>query len=133
MINLHDRLKQAVALREACDKRIRALGGLIEQVAEAEENTRTMNDVVLAKIASPVLPDLADRAQAFHRLLREMDAMDGRWLKRVDRPADVERAANGTTVNGKPIEVTQPVPVVDGDRIQLSAWTVITLRRGDAR
>ncbi|GAA5079291.1 hypothetical protein HNP84_009869 [Thermocatellispora tengchongensis] len=51
---------------------------------------------------------------------------DGSWLL-VD-----PGSANGTTVNGasEPLEPNVPVPVGDGDRIQLGAWTVITLRKG---
>jgi hypothetical protein len=51
---------------------------------------------------------------------------DGGWLL-VD-----PGSANGTTVNGAPgpLEPNVPVPVGDGDRIQLGAWTVITLRKG---
>ncbi|MFI0369303.1 FHA domain-containing protein [Actinomadura sp. 1N219] len=38
-------------------------------------------------------------------------------------------STNGTTVNGgqDPIEVNVPVPVADGDRIHVGAWTTITL------
>ncbi|MEV0585881.1 FHA domain-containing protein [Nonomuraea sp. NPDC050310] len=37
-------------------------------------------------------------------------------------------SANGTEVNGQPVEPNVPVPLGDGDRIHLGAWTVITLR-----
>lgn len=49
---------------------------------------------------------------------------DGTWLL-VD-----PGSANGTQVNGRPIEVNVPVPVGAGDRIHLGAWTVLTLREG---
>ncbi|MEV2265010.1 FHA domain-containing protein [Nonomuraea africana] len=38
-------------------------------------------------------------------------------------------SANGTMVNGKPLQMNVPVPVGEGDRIHLGAWTLITLRR----
>ncbi|GIH73994.1 hypothetical protein Plo01_04230 [Planobispora longispora] len=38
-------------------------------------------------------------------------------------------SANGTVVNGRQVGVNEPVPVGDGDRIHLGAWTLITLRR----
>ncbi|MBG0829677.1 FHA domain-containing protein [Planomonospora sp. ID67723] len=38
-------------------------------------------------------------------------------------------SANGTAVNGRQIGINEPVPVGDGDRIHLGAWTLITLRR----
>ncbi|MDF5751884.1 FHA domain-containing protein [Spongiactinospora sp. TRM90649] len=51
---------------------------------------------------------------------------DGTWML-VD-----PGSANGTAVNGSRESLPQnvPVPVGDGDRIQLGAWTVITLRKG---
>ncbi|TDB87955.1 FHA domain-containing protein [Actinomadura sp. KC216] len=41
-------------------------------------------------------------------------------------------STNGTTLNGgtDPIEVNVPVPVTDGDRIHVGAWTTITLQEG---
>lgn len=38
-------------------------------------------------------------------------------------------STNGTTLNGgtEPIEVNRPVPVTDGDRVHVGAWTTITL------
>ena len=39
-------------------------------------------------------------------------------------------SANGTLVNGREIARGALVPLCDGDRINLGAWTVITVRRG---
>jgi hypothetical protein len=41
-------------------------------------------------------------------------------------------STNGTTLNDgtTPLEVGQPVPLVDGDRIHLGAWTTITIHAG---
>jgi hypothetical protein len=41
-------------------------------------------------------------------------------------------SSNGTYVNGStdPIRPNQPVPVGDGDRIHVGAWTTLTLRTG---
>lgn len=39
-------------------------------------------------------------------------------------------SANGTLVNGKTVEVNVPVPLADGDRVHVGAWTLITVRRG---
>ncbi|MGH3189978.1 MAG: FHA domain-containing protein [Streptosporangiaceae bacterium] len=39
-------------------------------------------------------------------------------------------SANGTLLNGREIPVGDLVPLQDGDRIYLGAWTVITVRRG---
>jgi pSer/pThr/pTyr-binding forkhead associated (FHA) protein len=38
-------------------------------------------------------------------------------------------SANGTLVNGTEIPVGNPVPLRDGDRISLGAWTSITVHR----
>ena len=45
-------------------------------------------------------------------------------------------SANGTLVNGSEIGIGDQVPLHDGDRINLGAWTAITVRRtttGDPR
>jgi pSer/pThr/pTyr-binding forkhead associated (FHA) protein len=39
-------------------------------------------------------------------------------------------SANGTHLNGREIPVGDLVPLRDGDRINLGAWTVITVHRG---
>jgi pSer/pThr/pTyr-binding forkhead associated (FHA) protein len=38
-------------------------------------------------------------------------------------------SANGTLLNGRKIAIGDMVPLHDGDRINLGAWTVITVRR----
>jgi len=38
-------------------------------------------------------------------------------------------SANGTQVNGADIPVGEKVPLRDGDRINVGAWTAITVRR----
>jgi len=48
---------------------------------------------------------------------------DGNW-------SVVDSSANGIRVNGKDIPAGQTVPLRDGDRIHLGAWTVITIVRG---
>ncbi|WP_158719387.1 FHA domain-containing protein, partial [Streptomyces sp. NBRC 110035] len=51
---------------------------------------------------------------------------DGNWAV-VD-----QNSTNGTTVNGgeEPIQPFVPVPLQDGDRVHVGAWTTITIRRG---
>ncbi|MFR9796202.1 FHA domain-containing protein [Streptomyces sp. MS06] len=51
---------------------------------------------------------------------------DGTWAV-VD-----QNSTNGTTVNGgeEPIQPFVPVPLRDGDRVHVGAWTTITVRRG---
>jgi len=39
-------------------------------------------------------------------------------------------SANGTLLNGRQIAVGEPVTLHEGDRINLGAWTVITVHRG---
>jgi hypothetical protein len=39
---------------------------------------------------------------------------------------------NGTIVNGKEIPTAVPVPLHDGDRIHLGAWTLITVSKADS-
>jgi pSer/pThr/pTyr-binding forkhead associated (FHA) protein len=42
-----------------------------------------------------------------------------------------QNSTNGTTVNGsdEPIQPFVPVPLQDGDRVHVGAWTTITVRR----
>ncbi|MEU1787968.1 FHA domain-containing protein [Streptomyces sparsogenes] len=51
---------------------------------------------------------------------------DGGWAV-VDQDS-----TNGTTINGaeEPIQPYVPVPLQDGDRVHVGAWTTITVRRG---
>lgn len=51
-------------------------------------------------------------------------APDGTWA--VLDPG----SANGTLLNGRKLATGTPIPLRDGDRINLGAWTVITVRRG---
>lgn len=43
-----------------------------------------------------------------------------------------QNSTNGTTINGgeEPIQPYVPVPLGDGDRVHVGAWTTITIRRG---
>ncbi|MFI1102621.1 FHA domain-containing protein [Streptomyces melanogenes] len=51
---------------------------------------------------------------------------DGSWAV-VD-----QNSTNGTTINGaeEPIQPYVPVPLQDGDRVHVGAWTTLTVRRG---
>ncbi|MBO1334053.1 FHA domain-containing protein [Streptomyces sp. VRA16 Mangrove soil] len=51
---------------------------------------------------------------------------DGTWAV-VD-----QNSTNGTTVNGgeEPIQPFVPIPLQDGDRVHVGAWTTITIHRG---
>jgi pSer/pThr/pTyr-binding forkhead associated (FHA) protein len=66
---------------------------------------------------SPVDPGIS----RLHALL--LPAADGSWA--VLDPG----SANGTLLNGREIAPGDLVPLHDGDRINLGAWTVITVRR----
>ena len=39
-------------------------------------------------------------------------------------------SANGTLLNGRKIAIGDLVPLHDGDRINIGAWTMITVHRG---
>lgn len=43
-----------------------------------------------------------------------------------------QNSTNGTTINGgeDPIQPYVPIPLTDGDRVHVGAWTTITIRRG---
>jgi len=67
--------------------------------------------------APPVDPGIS----RLHALL--LPAADGSWT--VLDPG----SANGTLLNGQEIAPGDLIPLHDGDRINLGAWTAITLRR----
>ena len=58
-----------------------------------------------------------------HALLQEQP--DGSWVV-IDQDS-----TNGTTLNGAPdaIDAHQPIPLKDGDRIHVGAWTTVTVHR----
>lgn len=71
--------------------------------------------------------DLADQpvdpgVSRLHAVLTP--APDGTWC--INDPG----SANGTFVNGRELPVGRPVTLHEGDRINLGAWTVITVHRG---
>lgn len=61
-----------------------------------------------------------------HQHAMLVQQQDGTWAV-VD-----QNSTNGTTVNGgeEPIQPFVPVPLQDGDRVHVGAWTTITIRRG---
>jgi hypothetical protein len=72
-------------------------------------------DVDLA--GPPADPGISHR----HAVLRACP--DGGWSVQ-----DTD-STNGTTVNDDPVPISAAVPLADGDRIHLGAWTTLTLRR----
>jgi len=71
--------------------------------------------------------DLADRpvdpgVSRLHAVLTS--APDGTWF--ISDPG----SANGTLVNGLELSIGEAVTLHEGDRINLGAWTVITVHRG---
>jgi pSer/pThr/pTyr-binding forkhead associated (FHA) protein len=71
--------------------------------------------------------DLADRpvdpgVSRLHAVLTA--APNGTWS--ISDPG----SANGTLVNGREIAIGETVTLHEGDRINLGAWTVITVHRG---
>ena len=67
------------------------------------------------------VPPVDPGISRLHALL--LPAADGSWA--VLDPG----SANGTLLNGREIEPGDLIPLRDGDRINLGAWTAITLRR----
>jgi pSer/pThr/pTyr-binding forkhead associated (FHA) protein len=71
--------------------------------------------------------DLADRpvdpgVSRLHAVLTS--ASDGTWF--ISDPG----SANGTFVNSRELAIGERVTLHEGDRINLGAWTVITVHRG---
>ncbi|TYK48292.1 hypothetical protein [Actinomadura decatromicini] len=88
-------LAEAERLRDGFAGRLRGIAAVLAELRGTEADARRARDEVLAKIASPVLPDppelsaaLADRLAAVSR-----PARGGGWNDLAVRVADLERAA----------------------------------------
>ncbi|MGI5489171.1 hypothetical protein [Microtetraspora malaysiensis] len=87
-------LEQAARIRAEYSDRARRLGDRIAQVAEAENEARSVRDTVLVKIVSPALPALPDQAAALRDRLSALDTAGDRWLELVERLTGLERAVD---------------------------------------
>lgn len=92
-------LEEAVRLREGFADRIAGIAAVLDALRGTEAEARRVRDEVLAKIASPVLPDLpdmsatlADRLAAVGRPPHGTAARGGGWNDLADRVADLDRA-----------------------------------------
>ncbi|MEU9022220.1 hypothetical protein [Actinomadura sp. NPDC048394] len=94
-------LEEARRLRDGFADRIAGIATVLDALRGAEAEARRARDEVLAKIASPVLPDLpdmsatlADRLAAVGRPPHGTAARAGGWNDLAGRVADLERAMN---------------------------------------
>ncbi|MCC5579024.1 hypothetical protein IMZ11_25695 [Microtetraspora sp. AC03309] len=87
-------LEQAARIRAEYGDRAHRLGDRIAQVADAENEARSIRDTVLVKIASPALPALPDQAAALRDRLGALDTVGDRWLELVERLTGLERAVD---------------------------------------
>ncbi|MEU6402273.1 FHA domain-containing protein [Streptomyces sp. NPDC046985] len=96
----------------------RTLGGNQVTIGRRRHSTGDTPDIDLS--VPPEDPGVSHQ----HAVLVQQP--DGSWAV-VD-----QNSTNGTTVNGsdEPIQPFVPVPLRDGDRVHVGAWTTITIRRG---
>jgi hypothetical protein len=89
------RLEDAVRIRDEHDERVRGIEAAIALVEAAEHEAVEAQDQVLAKIASPALPELPVLAAPLRDRLAALGALrgDGRWLDLATRAAELEQAA----------------------------------------
>jgi hypothetical protein len=89
------RLEDAVRIRDEHDERVRGIEATIALVEAAEHEAVEAKDQVLAKIASPALPELPVLAAPLRDRLAALGALrgDGRWLELATRAAELEQAA----------------------------------------
>ncbi|MCW2859897.1 MAG: hypothetical protein JWP48_1605 [Actinoallomurus sp.] len=89
------RLEDAVRIRDEHDERVRGIEATIALVEAAEHEAVTAQDQVLAKIASPALPELPVLAAPLRDRLAALGGLrgDGRWLELATRAAELEQAA----------------------------------------
>ncbi|MFL6054483.1 MAG: hypothetical protein ACJ72W_16425 [Actinoallomurus sp.] len=102
---LRSRLEEAVRVRAEYDQRLRRIEETIGQIRAVEDEARLVCDQVLAKIASPMLPDLPESSAVLADRLAATRTVRGRWTDAAERVAQLEAAvASGldqarTTVN----------------------------------
>ena len=99
-----------------------------------------LRDQIAGRAPPPDAHLLADQPDApFRGVFRKLDprAETARRLHAVLTPAPDGTwsildpgSANGTLVNGREIAIGETVTLHEGDRINLGAWTVITVHRG---
>jgi hypothetical protein len=89
---LRSRLEEAVRVRAEYDQRLRRIEETIGQIRAAEDEATRVRDQVLAKIASPVLPDLPQSSAALADRLAAMRTVRGRWTEAAERVAQLEAA-----------------------------------------
>jgi hypothetical protein len=89
------RLEDAARIRDEHDERVRGIEATIALVEAAEHEAVEAQDHVLAKIASPALPELPVLAAPLRDRLAALGALrgDGRWLELATRAAELEQAA----------------------------------------
>ncbi|WP_285777308.1 hypothetical protein [Microtetraspora sp. NBRC 13810] len=90
----HRVLEDALAIRTGFGERVRELAGRIAAVAAAEDAARAARDLVLVKIASPVLPGLPDQAGTLRDRLAALGGSHaaGDWAELARRTGELERA-----------------------------------------
>ncbi|GAA0403045.1 hypothetical protein Acor_33780 [Acrocarpospora corrugata] len=94
-------LEQAARIRAEYGDRTRRLGARIAQVAEAENEARSIRATVLVKIASPALPALPDQSAALRNRLGALETARDRWLELVERLTELERAVDGALASAR--------------------------------
>ncbi|MGP4028012.1 hypothetical protein [Actinomadura sp. 3N407] len=94
-------LEEAERVRDGFADRLRGVADVLDLLRGTEEEARRLRDEVLAKIASPVLPDLPDMSAALTDRLaavggpgRGAAVRGGGWTDLAARVAELEKAAN---------------------------------------
>jgi len=95
LAELKERLAEAVRFRRGFEERMARMREAVALVRSAEDEVERARREVQAKIASPVLPDPADRASLLADRLAALSALRDRrrWGDLADRAVDLERAA----------------------------------------
>jgi hypothetical protein len=106
LATLRGRLEDAVRIRDEHDARAREIEAAIGRVEAAEREAVEARDRVLAKIASPALPDLPALSAALRDRRAALEGLRsaGRWLELATRAAELEQAT--ATALGQARETT---------------------------
>ncbi|GAB3970147.1 hypothetical protein GCM10029978_042890 [Actinoallomurus acanthiterrae] len=90
---LRSRLEEAVRVRAEYDVRLRRVEETIGLIRTAEDEALRVREQVLAKIASPMLPDLPESSAALADRLAALGAVQGRWTDLAERVTQLEETA----------------------------------------
>ncbi|GAA5079270.1 hypothetical protein HNP84_009865 [Thermocatellispora tengchongensis] len=129
-------LEQAVRIKAGYAERVAALAARLDEVERAELAVVEARDLVLIKIANPVLPAMPDQARTLRDRLDALDGLRGAgdWTDLARRMTELERAADEALAQARATAeaVTGLIARRDELRGRLEAFKAKAVRLGRA-